>query len=345
MAAGSPQGHAHIEAKAVEREEDLEVHQQKRQDSVSNNGLTWTYMQRPAYADLAALGQQRHPSFHRLNFEDCLSKIQIPKIDRYDDHIFVVLHFPTPDKERGFVFSQLSMFIGADYLVTVHQGELRPVEELFNMCKADERMRQTIMGRSSGYLVHKIIDTLVDDLLHLLMKVVGNIDDVEDLVFDERISVSRQIALLRREITTLRRIVIHLRRTVLDLTKDVQRFSKEDLAAYFKDVQDHVDKVYETLEEAKETVEIYKDTDFVLSTEKTNKILAVLTIIFTLSIPASIVSTFYGMNINLPGGIQTGEWTQLGPYTTLIFVIIISAAPAGLMFVYFHKLGWLEAHR
>ena len=322
------------------RQECVGMEAQKRQETVINNGLVWTDMQRPAYADLSEISRD-HPSFHKLNFEDSLSKIQIPKIDRYDDHLFVVLHFPTSDKERGFVFSQLSMFVGSDYLITVHQGELKPIEEMFSMCKADEKMRQAIMGKSSGYLMHKIIDTLVDDLLHLLIKVVGNIDDVEDLVFDERISVSRQIALLRREITTLRRIVIHLKRTVVELTRDVQRFSKEDLGPYFKDVQDHVDKVHEALEEAKETVEIYKDTDFVLSSEKTNKILAVLTIIFTLSIPVTVVSTFYGMNVNLPGGTETGPWTQLGPYTTLIVVIIVSALPVGLMFIYFYRLGWL----
>ena len=317
---------------------------QKKHDSVSNNGLVWTDLQRPSYSDLAEVGRE-YASFHRLNLEDCISKIQIPKIDRYDDHVFILLHFPTPDKERGFVFSQLSIFMGADYLVTVHQGELKPIEEIFSMCKADEKLRQAIMGKSSGYLLHKILDTLVDDLLHLLMKVVGNIDDIEDLVFDERVTVARQVALLRREITTLRRIVLHLRRMVIELTKDVQRFSREDLAPYFKDVQDHVDKVHETLEEAKETVEIYKDTDFVLSTEKTNKILAVLTIIFTLSIPATVVGALYGMNVNLPGGIQTGTWTQLGPYTTLVFVLAVSAGSAILLFLYFYRQGWLEVKR
>jgi magnesium transporter len=301
-------------------------------------------MQKPAYADLVELGK-KHPSFNKLNFEDCLSKIQLPKIDRYDDHVFVIMHFPTPDKERGFVFSQLSVFMGADYLVTVHQGELKPIEELFNICSKDASIRQTIMGKSSGYLLHKIIDTLVDDMLHLLMKVVGNIEDIEDLVFDERFSASRQLALLRREITTLRRIVLHLKRTVIELTKDVQRFSKDDLSAHFKDVQDHVEKVAETLEEAKETVEIYKDTDFVLSSEKTNKILAVLTIIFTLSIPATVIGAFYGMNVNIPGGIQTGPWTQLGPYTTFIFILLISLVPAALMFTWFYRLGWLERPR
>ena len=317
---------------------------QKRQESISNNGLTWTDMQRPVYGDLLELGQE-YPSFNKLNFEDCLSKIQIPKIDRYEDHLFIVMHFPTPDKERGFVFSQLSVFMGTNYLVTVHQGELKPIEELFNMCVRDESLKQTIMGKSSGYLLHKIIDTLVDDLLHLLMKVVGNIEDIEDFVFAESSSASRQLALLRREITTLRRIVLHVRRTVGELTKDVQRFSGEDLTPYFKDVQDHVEKVSEALEEAKETVEIYKDTDFVLSSEKTNKILAVLTIIFTLSIPATVIGAFYGMNVYLPGGIETGAWMQIGPYTTLIFILAISLGPAALMFVWFYRLDWLERPR
>ncbi len=317
---------------------------QKRKESVSDNGLTWTNMQRPVYADLLELGK-KHPSFNKLNFEDCLSKIQIPKIDRYEDHLFIVMHFPTPDKERGFVFSQLSVFMGTDYLVTIHQGELKPIEELFGICKTDEGLRQVIMGKSSGYLLHKIIDTLVDDMLHLLMKVVGNIEDIEDAAFDERASASRQIALLRREITTLKRIVLHVKRTIAELTKDVRRFSQEDLTPHFNDVQDHVEKVAEALEEAKETVEIYKDSDFVLSSEKTNKILAVLTIIFTLSIPATVIGAFYGMNVNLPGGIETGPWIQLGPYTTFIVMIIISLAPAAFMFVWFYRVGWLERPR
>ncbi|MGI0037648.1 MAG: magnesium transporter CorA family protein [Nitrososphaera sp.] len=315
------------------------VSEESRLESLNNNGILWLNVQKPSYADMNSL-EQKYP-FHRLNLEDCLSKIQIPKIDRYEDHVFVILHFPTPDKEKGFLFSQLSVFMGADYLVTIHHGDLKPLEELFQNCKNDERQRQVTMGKSTGYLLHKIIDVLVDDLLHILMKVVGNIDDIEDSVFDERISIPRQISLLRREITTLRRIVIPLRRTVVDLTKDVQRFSKEELALYFKDVQDHIEKIFEALEEARETVEIYKDTDFMLSQEKTNKILAVLTIVFTLSIPATVIGTFYGMNVNLPGGTETGVWEQLGPYTTLVFVLAISAVAALFMVLNFRRLGWL----
>jgi magnesium transporter len=73
---------------------------------------------------------ERFP-FHELNLEDCLSKIQIPKIDRYEDHVFVILNFPTLEKERIPRSSQLAVFIGMGYLVTIHQGELRPIVEIF----------------------------------------------------------------------------------------------------------------------------------------------------------------------------------------------------------------------
>ena len=77
----------------------------KRQfETITSNGVLWINIQKPTFADINALGQ-KYP-FHRLNLEDCLSKIQIPKIDRYESHIFAILHFPTPDKEKGFLFSR-----------------------------------------------------------------------------------------------------------------------------------------------------------------------------------------------------------------------------------------------
>lgn len=309
-------------------------------EKINNNGNLWIDIEKPTRNKIEMLAQKF--SFNELNLEDCLSKIQITKIDRYEDHIFIILHFPTSQKEKGIPrFSQLSIFAGMNYLVTVHQGDLRPLIEMFQICKKSHEQRQILMGRSSGYLLHSIIDVLVDDLLHILMKVVGNLDDIEDAVFDDKIAVAKEISLLRREITTLRRVVIPLKRIVFEMARDIQKFSEEDLTLYFDDVKDHIDKVLEALEESKETIEIYKDTDYMLSTEKTNKILAVLTILFTLSIPATVIGAFYGMNVNLPGGSETGSWNFFGPYTTLIVVLIISTFSALLMIWYFRRLGWI----
>jgi Mg2+ and Co2+ transporter CorA len=117
--------------------------------------------------------------FHQLKLEDCLSKIQIPKIDRYEDHIFVILNFPTLEKERIPRSSQLAAFIGSGFLVTIHHGELKHISEIFQQCTQSEKSKQELMGRSAGYLFHSIIDALTDDLLNLVRKIVGNIEDIE----------------------------------------------------------------------------------------------------------------------------------------------------------------------
>ena len=300
-----------------------------RIETIQGNGFTWTDIQNPDRAEIEKLGTMYN--FSPLNLDDSISKIQLAKIDTYDDHSFIILHFPPPVIKRGMSrFNQLSVFIGKDYLITIHYGELKPLVEMVNSCKDNQIIRNDLLSSSPGYLLYKIADVLVDDLLHTLRRILANLDEIEDDVFDENISTPKKISLLRREITILRRIVHPLRKTMMDTSKNTQRFSKpdDDLAIHFDDVIDHIDKVAETLDEAKETMEIYKDTDFMLSSEKSNKILGVLTIIFTLTIPPSVISTIYGMNVNIPGGIETGSWTFMGPYTTFIIILLISAIPA-----------------
>jgi magnesium transporter len=311
-------------------------------DTVMNDSFAWTDIRNPTRNNMKILEQNYH--FHELDIEDCLSKIQLPKVDKYEDYVFIILHFPAIQKDKSiFKFSQLSIFIGPNYLVTVHQGDLKPLLEMFELCKQSNTQRQALMGKSPGYLLHSLIDSLVDDLLHILMKIMGNLDDIEDVVFDDTKSDAKEISFLRREITALRRIVIPLRRTVLKMIKDIQKFSEDDLSPYFANVEDHIDKVLETLDEAKETIEIYKDTDYMLSTERSNKILAVLTILFTLSLPATVLSTIYGMNINLPGSLAQ-PWIFLGPYTTLIILVVASVISTLVMLWYFSRLGWVRMY-
>jgi magnesium transporter len=151
--------------------------------------------------------------------------------------------------------------------------------------------------------------------------------------------------MLRREITRLRRIVSPLKRTLLEITsRDVKRLSsnpeEEDLKDYFDDINDHISKVLEALDEAKETIEIYKDTDFMLSSEKTNKILSFLTILFTLSIPITVAGTFYGMNIVIPGSVNYGD--DVYDYLPLAVTALLSILAAVIMVYYFRKFGWIH---
>jgi magnesium transporter len=324
----------------------IEIPIEKKIEIIQGGKFTWIDLQNPDRVDVEKLAKKYN--FNELNIEDCMTKFELPKLDSYDDHFFVILHFPPLAQKIGISKnSQLSLFIGKDFLVTVHQGDLKPLVDLVQTCilDSDDELKNKLLGESSGDLLHEIIDVLVDDLLHTSRKIIANLDEMEDNVFDESKPVARSIALLRREINRLRRIALPLKKFVLEIAKNVKRFSDssdDELSLYFDDVIDHIDKVIETLEESRETMEIYKDVDFVLSNEKTNKVLAVLTMIFTLAIPSTVIGTFYGMNVNLPGGI--GEnFMILGPFTTFIVIILASAIPAIMMFVYFKKLGWISS--
>ncbi len=319
---------------------------ENKTETVQGEKFVWIDLQNPDREEVEELAKKYN--FNTLNIEDCMTKFELPKLDSYDDHFFVILHFPPLSQKIGISKnSQLSIFVGKNFLVTVHQGDLSPLVELVDICKtnSDEQRKNRLLGKSSGLLLHEIIDVLVDDLLHTSRKIIANLDEIEDRVFDEVKPVARSIALLRREINRLRRIANPLKKFVLEIAKNLKKFSNgedEELSLYYDDVIDHIDKVIETLEESRETMEIYKDTDFVLSTEKTNKVLGMLTIIFTLAIPSTVIGTFYGMNVNLPGGIENSLMI-LGPFTTFIFIIVASIIPAIMMFTYFKKLGWISS--
>jgi magnesium transporter len=306
---------------------------------IKNNGFIWVDIAKPTRDEMRKLAE-RFP-FHELNLEDCLSKIQIPKIDRYEDHVFIILNFPTLEKERIPRSNQLAAFLGLGYLVTVHHGQLKQISEIFQQCTQSDKARQELMGKSAGYLFHSIIDALTDDLLNLVRKIVGNIEDIEDVVFDAHANAAEEISYIRRQITVLRRIAIPLKRTLNVIsTKDIRRFSEEDLTLYFDDVNDHIDKVIDALEESKEIIEIYKDTDYLHGTDRSNKILAILTIVFTLSLPITIMSSLYGMNVDIPV-IEDESLKFLGRYTTFIVIVIGSSAGAVGMAAYFHKIRWI----
>lgn len=317
----------------------LKLEKEGKLEAIAHQGVTWVDVVNPTRKEINALAQN-YP-FHHLNLEDCLSKIQLTKMDQHEEYLFVLLHFPGFRTEGGNVVSnQISIFLGKDYLVTLHKGEFKSLVDMFQACKTDEQQRQAFMGKSSGFLLYRIIDKLVDDLFPMLDKVMSDLDDIEDKVFDERVSTVGEVSRLRREIGDLRRIIFPLRKLMVDIATRTQQYTKFELSPYFSDIRDHLEKAWDILEEAKETIEIYKDMDFILSTEKTNQVLAVLTMVFTLTIPASVIGALYGMNIPLPGSVFTGSPAFFGPYTTFIVLMLASVIPAVLMAWYFRRLGW-----
>ncbi len=307
--------------------------------SIKGKSFIWINIDNPSPSILNSLLQMYH--FHHLDVEDCISKTQLPKIDEYKDYLFIILHFPRYLKEKRFsIPSQIGIFLGRDFLVTVHSGELKPINKIFQKCKEDEDALEEYMGISSTFLLYEIIHALIENIMLMLRKVIAEIEGIEDKVFDEKVDAVREITELRRNIANIRRTVFSLRGVIHELEKKINKFSDRDMSIYFSDLSDYIDKVWSILDECKETIEIYKDTDFIISSDRTNKILAILTILFTFSIPVTVIGTLYGMNVNIPGGTDS-PWTFLGRYTTFWLIVIVSILPAFFMYIIFRRLRWM----
>ncbi len=301
-------------------------------ESLTWGDLTWINIEHPTERETEYLAQNY--SFHPLDLDDCLSRIQRPKIDQYKDYLFLVFHFPVFHKEaRVTAPSQLSVFIGQNYLITLHKGELKPLVKLFKECQIDEESRQEFFSQGPGYLLYRIIDRLVDSCLPILNKIFDNMEDVEDHIFSDKTrGAIKEISMLRRDIISFRRIIWPMRAVLGSLEPKMRRFTKMDLAVYFGDMVDHVDKIWDSLDEYKEIIEGLNDTHDSLANNRTNTIMRVLTIAATIFFPVTFVVGIWGMNIPLP--FQNSAHAFL-------YISLIMAGIIGGMLYFFHRRRWI----
>ena len=300
--------------------------------SLTWGDFTWINIEQPTEEETEYLAQN-YP-FHPLDLDDCLSRIQRPKIDQYKDYLFVVLHFPVFNKEaRVTTPSQVSVFIGQNYLITLHKGELKPLVKLFRECEIDEESRQENFSSGPGYLLYRIIDRLVDYCLPIANKMLENIEDVEDSIFSNRgRSQIKEISMIRRDIISFRRIIWPMRAVIGSLEPKIRRFAKMDLTVYFGDTVDHLDKIWDALDEYKEIIEGLNDTHDSLASNNTNEVMRILTIIATIFMPITLIASLWGMNIPLPFARSDNA---------LLYIILIMVGIISGMLYFFRRRHWI----
>ena len=306
--------------------------QKLNMESLTWGDLTWVNIEGATERETEYLAQN-YP-FHPLDLDDCLSRIQRPKIDEYKDYLFLVFHFPIFNEAvRVTTPSQLSVFISGKYLITLHKGELKPLVKLFRECQIDEESRQEYFSQGSGYILYRIIDRLVDYSLPILNKVGDNIENVEDNIFSNGVrGAIREISMLRRDIISFRRIIWPMRAVIGSLEPKIRHFTKMNMAVYFGDVTDHLDKIWDALDEYKEVIEGLNDTHDSLATNRTNEVMRMLTIIATILLPITVVAGIFGMNIPLP--FQNSNYS-------LLFVFFICLVIVSGMLYFFRRQHWI----
>src|SRR4051812_42204374 len=299
---------------------------------VEHGGLRWINIERPGPVDQAWL--EEHFEFHQLDYEDVRSRNQRPKIDVYDDYLFIVLHFPVFDKQVGRLNTgELDVFVGPDYLITLPNVELQPVEYLFERCRTSEQVREELFSKGSGYLLYKVVDSAFDYCFPMLRKIGNKLDRLEEDIFEGRSQgVVRDISNAKQEIINFRKIIRPERSVLRDLERTKQRYMAEDLEVYFDDIIDASERIWDMLENYKEVVEALEDTNESVISHRVNDVLRVLTVISVVLLPLTLIASVFGMNVAVPGeGSIHAFWIIVG------VMLVILGGSIG----YFRHRSWL----
>lgn len=297
------------------------------------NRFTWMNIVKPTSADVHELAT-RFPDIHPLHLEDLLSQTERPKIDEEENYLFVVMHFPVWDpRHRLSRPSEVELMVGRNYLITVHDGTLKPLVRLFARCELYEPERERLVGKGANDAFYVVIDQLVDHVFPMLRKVDENIKRIEDGIFtDDTRRIIREIALIRRDVIALRRMIRHLVPVVENLEGTEHRIIREDLEQYFGDTVDHLYAARDIIDEDYEVIAGLSETADTLVSHRINEVMRVLTVISVIMLPLTLVSGIYGMNINLP----------LSEHPSAFIVVLgLMFLIATLMLAYFRRRKWL----
>ena len=299
---------------------------------VEAHGLRWVHIERPRPVDRGWL--EEHFDFHPLDYEDVFSRNQRPKIDEYEDYLFIVLHFPRFDKNVGRLkAAELDLFIGPDFVVTLTNESLQPLEYLFERCRTSEELREQYFSKGPGYLLYKIVDDCVDASFPMLRKMGNKLEHLEGDIFEGRSAeIVRDLSNAKQEIINFRKIIRPQRAVIGDLERTKQRYIADDLDLYFDDINDASERVWQMLEGYKETAEALEDTNESVLSHRLNDVLRVLTVLTVVFLPLTLITGIWGMNVGIPGqGSETAFWIVIGSMLAL----------AACMIAFFRRRGWL----
>src|SRR5918998_1499541 len=297
--------------RAAEREE-------ARVEIVEAPGLRWINIERPRQIDRAWLEERFE--FHPLDYEDVFSRNQRPKVDKYDEYLFIVLHFPRYDKRVSRLnAAEIDVFVGPDYVITLPNEPLQPVNYLFERCRSNEELREQIFSKGAGYLLYRIVDDCVDASFPMLRKMGNKLERIEEEIFAGRtMEVVRDISNVKQEIINFRKIVRPQRATLRDLERTKQRYIPDDLDIYFDDIIDASERVWDMLENFKEVVEGLEATNESAISHGVNDTLRVLTAFSVVILPLTLMASIWGMNVAVPG-----ESDSTAFYAVLAFMVVV----------------------
>ncbi len=264
---------------------------------ITFNGLTWIDITKPTKKEIDMLEEKYE--FHELPLEDCLTEHQRSKVDEYDDYCFIVMHFPRYRKDTMRLDSEeIDIFLGHNYLITLHEGELKPLVAFSNICDLKQEARENFMAEGSALLLYEIIKRLFDYCFPMLDKIGNMLDALNKKIFREQSrAMLEEISIAKMQIINYRRTLKPLRPVILILERVIRKYLPEDMEMYFDDITDKAEKIWDMLENYKEVVEAIDTTYESLTSHRMNNLMRTFTTLQVIVFPMTLVSGLFSMNV------------------------------------------------
>lgn len=275
---------------------------------------------------------------HKLSLEDVVSADQRPKVEEYENYLFLVIRM-LEATDTTLAIDQLSMFIFQDHIVTFQSTEndcLEPVRTRIR--KGKNRIRNA----GADYLAYAVIDAVIDAYFPVLEEYGQKIENLEGRVLDNpESSLIAEIHELKRDLIILRRNIWPIRETLNNLIRDRHPFITDETQIHLRDCYDHALRIIDMIESYRQTCKDLMDLYLSLVSNKMNEVMKVLTVISTIFIPPTFIAGVYGMNFNT----EVSKWNMPELNSALGYPLCVGAmATIALSVIAFlYSRGWLRS--
>jgi magnesium transporter len=290
----------------------------------------WLDYCEPTREDLATIGEELN--LHALAVEDAVDEHQRPKLDRYDDHLFLSAYDVKLDVASGEIrTTEINAFVTARALVTVRKDEGFDVETLTRRWEESADLAQ----HGVSFLLWGLLDCIVDGHFDAVQSLDTEIEALEDLLFDERphdAEVQRRSYQLRKSLVRLRRVVLPMREVVNSLMRRDLHVVAAEMTPYYQDVYDHVLRATEWTESLRDLVTTILETNLTIQGNRMNLIMKKVTSWAAIIAVPTAVTGFYGQNVPYPGfAAHSGFWVSS----------ILIVALSGILYWSFRRRDWI----
>ena len=294
----------------------------------NDSKIVWVDVSDPTSLDFDNLARQF--GFHPLSIEDCRHQHQRPKVEEFPGYYFIVLYEAVLNDVGRLQLGELGIFLGKNYLVTVHSEPIRAIETAERLWRSWTDLAE----RGTGLLAYLLIDAVVDDYLPLLDTVSDRMDSLEDRIFaDFQDESLEEIFRIKKELLLLRRAVTPLRDVFNTLLRREQPIFSRETHTYFQDVFDHLIRVADTIDTLRDMIGSMMDAYLSISGNRMNLIMKRLTSIATILMSVTLVAGIYGMNFDYMPELK---W-RYGYVGALLSMLIVGLA----IYSHFRRIKWL----